>query len=175
MRPAQAASREVEGKWLAVSGTEIAVLAATYGWPSRDAALADVEGEGLPEGDVTRRAANACRAYLESGEPIPEQPLDLSRFPAFTSAVLRAVAAIPRGEVRTYGEIAVIAGSPGAARAVGQVMAHNPLAPIVPCHRVVGAKGLVGFGGGTDGLPRKRAMLEREGAVLPFGDPAAGS
>ena len=168
MNPTEAAVREVQGQWLAVSGRREGILAATYGRPTREDALSDVRGDGLPEGRLTKRAADACVRYLQQGKPIPELPLDLSRFPEFTAAVLLAVSRIPKGEVRTYGEIAAMAGSPRAARAVGQVMAHNPLAPIVPCHRVVGVNGLVGFGGGQEGLPRKRAMLEWEGAALPF-------
>jgi len=63
--------------------------------------------------------------------------------------------------VLSYGEVAVQIGSPGAARAVGQVMATNPLAPVVPCHRVIAANGsLGGFG---PGLPAKVALLQREG------------
>jgi len=70
--------------------------------------------------------------------------------------------AIPRGETRTYGQIARQVGSPRAARAVGQAMANNPWPVIVPCHRVLGSDGrLTGFGGG---LEMKRRMLEMERA-----------
>ena len=71
---------------------------------------------------------------------------------------------IPRGQTRTYGELARMAGSPGAARAVGQAMARNPWPIIVPCHRVLGSDGaLTGFGGGVD---MKRRMLQMEGALV---------
>lgn len=74
------------------------------------------------------------------------------------------VAKIPRGQTRTYGQVAAAAGRPGAARAVGTIMAHNRDTKRVPCHRVVRADGKVGdyaFGG-----PKKKlALLKREGAL----------
>lgn len=79
----------------------------------------------------------------------------------FDQRVWDACRKIPAGKVTTYGTIAKMLGSPGAARAVGNALNHNPDAPAVPCHRVVGADGrLVGYAGG---LTRKRAMLEAEG------------
>ena len=77
-------------------------------------------------------------------------------------AIYRVVAAIPPGETMTYGEVAAAVGRPRAARVVGAAMAHNPLPPVVPCHRVVGADGsLRGYGGG---LAMKRALLAMERA-----------
>lgn len=71
---------------------------------------------------------------------------------------------IPYGAMWTYGEMAQRLGDPGAARAVGRANNQNPVAIIVPCHRVVGAGGaLIGFGGGLD---RKRALLNLEAAGL---------
>lgn len=79
---------------------------------------------------------------------------------AFQVAVWRALRDIPYGETVSYGELAAAIGRPGAARAVGLANGRNPIAVIVPCHRVIGADGsLVGFGGG---LSRKRALLELE-------------
>ena len=78
-------------------------------------------------------------------------------------AVWSALAGIPYGEMRTYGQIATTVGDRDAARAVGIACNHNPIAIVLPCHRVVGADGkLVGFGGG---LPRKRFLLELEARV----------
>ena len=82
----------------------------------------------------------------------------------FAQKVYAVVAKIPRGQTRTYGEVARAAGRPGAARAVGTIMAHNRDTRRVPCHRVVRADGKVGdyaFGG-----PKKKlALLRREGAL----------
>lgn len=87
-------------------------------------------------------------------------PLDLRGLPAFDASVYRVVAAIPAGETLTYGDVAVIAGSPGAARAVGNAMARCPLFPAVPCHRVVRASdGWSGWGGD---VALKRRLLEAE-------------
>lgn len=90
-------------------------------------------------------------------------PLSIRRGSAFERAVWAELCRIPYGETRTYGEIAASTGDRGAARAVGVACNRNPLAVVVPCHRVVGAGGkLVGFGGG---LPRKRILLELEARV----------
>lgn len=74
---------------------------------------------------------------------------------------------VPYGETVTYGELAVMAGRPGAARAVGTTMARNPVPFVIPCHRVVAANGIGGYGGGyggtlSDGIALKRALLDLE-------------
>lgn len=99
-------------------------------------------------------------AYEEGRGPRPEVELDLSGFTEFQREVIAAVQSIPRGKTLTYGEVALLAGRPGAARAVGQVMARNPFAIVIPCHRVVSRKGLGGFGWGLD---IKKRLLELEG------------
>jgi methylated-DNA-[protein]-cysteine S-methyltransferase len=76
----------------------------------------------------------------------------------------RALRAVPRGEVVTYGELAALAGSPGAARAAGSVCATNRFWLLVPCHRVVAATGLGGYG--SSGLGLKRRLLELEGVPV---------
>lgn len=92
---------------------------------------------------------------------------DLPLSPAGSPFQLRVWAAlreIPYGRTTTYGEIAADLGHPTAARAVGLANGRNPLAVIVPCHRVIGRDGtLTGFGGGLD---RKRWLLEHERSVL---------
>jgi methylated-DNA-[protein]-cysteine S-methyltransferase len=78
----------------------------------------------------------------------------------FQRRVWQALLTIPYGETRSYGEIAEQIGASGAARAVGLANGRNPIAIIVPCHRVIGASGsLTGYGGGLD---RKRTLLEME-------------
>jgi methylated-DNA-[protein]-cysteine S-methyltransferase len=78
----------------------------------------------------------------------------------FELAVWDQLTRIPYGETRSYGFVARAVGEPGGAQAVGAANGRNPLAVVVPCHRVIGADGsLVGFGGG---LPRKRFLLDLE-------------
>lgn len=80
----------------------------------------------------------------------------------FQRRVVKACRAIPRGERRSYGELAVAAGSPGAARAVGQVMAANRHPLIVPCHRVVAAGGRIGGFSAPEGITMKCRLLNME-------------
>ncbi|WP_435363011.1 methylated-DNA--[protein]-cysteine S-methyltransferase [Haloarchaeobius sp. DYHT-AS-18] len=88
------------------------------------------------------------------------------RFPGtFTGDVMREMAAIPRGETRTYGDLAAALDSSPVA--VGQACGRNPVPVIVPCHRVVGTDWLGGFSGETEGdrVDLKRRLLEHEGAI----------
>jgi O-6-methylguanine DNA methyltransferase len=89
-------------------------------------------------------------------------PLDL-RGTGFQQACWRALQAIPYGETRTYADIARAVGKPNAFRAVGMANNRNPVAIVVPCHRVIASDGtLCGYGGGLD---VKRKLLELEGAL----------
>ena len=89
-----------------------------------------------------------------------ETPLAGIEGAGFERRVWRALTEIPFGETVSYGEIAKRIGQPSAARAVGLANGRNPIAVIVPCHRVIGANGtLTGYGGG---LERKRLLLELE-------------
>jgi methylated-DNA-[protein]-cysteine S-methyltransferase len=82
----------------------------------------------------------------------------------FQLRVWQALRTIPYGHTCSYGELAAQLGSPGASRAVGLANGRNPLAVVVPCHRVIGSDGtLTGYGGGLD---RKRWLLGHESAVL---------
>ena len=114
-----------------------------------DAALADLAGI------VSDLAAGKRRAEADT------LPLDVHAT-AFRRRVWEALRRIPLGETRSYGEIAVAVGAPGAARAVGTACATNPVPIVVPCHRVVAANGKLG--GYSGGLARKRQLLSAEGA-----------
>jgi methylated-DNA-[protein]-cysteine S-methyltransferase len=106
------------------------------------------------------------RRQLEAYFAGDREGFDLELAPRGTPFQLRvwsALRAIPYGETASYGEIAHAAGQPGAARAVGGANNRNPIAIIVPCHRVIGAGGaLTGYGGGLD---RKRYLLALEAGV----------
>ena len=88
------------------------------------------------------------------------EPIDWSLTRGFARRVLEATARIAYGEVRTYGEVAASAGSPRAVRAAGNGLGSNPLAVVVPCHRVVRTGG--GVGGYTGGIERKEFLLTLE-------------
>ncbi len=91
-------------------------------------------------------------------------PIDLEWATPFQRALADALRAVPRGTVVSYGELAALAGRPGAARAAGSFCAQNRFMLIVPCHRVVGAAGLGGYG--SAGLDTKRRLLALEGLEL---------
>jgi O-6-methylguanine DNA methyltransferase len=103
-------------------------------------------------------------AYLERGAPCPRAELDLSDCTDFQKQIYSLVQAIPRGETRTYAQVALRAGHPGAARAVGRAMSANPFAILVPCHRVVAGGGLGGYLWGTE-MKEKLLRLEREKGI----------
>jgi len=91
--------------------------------------------------------------------------LDLDGVDGFRRTVLDTlVREVPWGETVSYGELAHMAGRPRAARAVGRVMATNPLPFVIPCHRVLAAGGRIGgYGSGSNAIDLKRALLAREG------------
>jgi methylated-DNA-[protein]-cysteine S-methyltransferase len=105
------------------------------------------------------------QAYF-AGEPVTfdDVPVDLEYETPFLERCAQALRRVPRGETVTYGELAALAGSPGAARAAGTFCARNRLGLFVPCHRVVSAGGLGSYG--SHGLDYKRRLLELEGAAL---------
>jgi methylated-DNA-protein-cysteine methyltransferase-like protein len=87
---------------------------------------------------------------------------------SFTEQVYQVVRQIPAGKVATYGQVAQLVGSPGAARAVGTAMKHNPDIPRTPCHRVVGSDGSMhGYAAGGESV--KVQMLRDEGVVFAGG------
>jgi methylated-DNA-[protein]-cysteine S-methyltransferase len=125
---------------------------------------------GQPHPGISARA----RAHLDAAEQAlaqyfaghaPQLPaLDL-RGTEFQRRVWTALLHIPWGEVRTYGDVGKEIGLPGGARAVGGANHDNPVAILVPCHRVVTAGG--GLGGYGGGLERKRWLLAHEAAYAP--------
>jgi methylated-DNA-[protein]-cysteine S-methyltransferase len=130
-----------EGRWMAPRGTEGARWIEE---PNRF-------------GDVTRQLDE----YFSGTRRSFDLPLDL-RGPAFHQRCWQALLRIPYGQTWSYAQLASEVGSPLASRAVGQANHHNPVAIIVPCHRVIASNGtLAGFGGG---LAAKEFLLNLEGA-----------
>jgi AraC family transcriptional regulator, regulatory protein of adaptative response / methylated-DNA-[protein]-cysteine methyltransferase len=119
---------------------------------------ASIAAEDAGLGDWARQI---LRCIAAPGE-MPELPLDI-RGTAFQAQVWRALQKIPLGQTATYSEIAAALGRPKAVRAVAGACAANPLAVLVPCHRVVRRGG--DLGGYRWGIARKRALLELEQAA----------
>jgi methylated-DNA-[protein]-cysteine S-methyltransferase len=102
--------------------------------------------------------------YFEGRRRDFDLSIDWALASAFGRRILKATAAIPFGQVSTYGKVAAQAGNPKASRAAGRALGANPIPIVVPCHRVVGTNGqLTGY---TGGLQRKVALLQIEGIVL---------
>jgi methylated-DNA-[protein]-cysteine S-methyltransferase len=116
--------------------------------------------------DATARALTSRIARYLAGDDVSlrDVELDLSWATPFQRAVAEALRDVPRGEIVTYGELAALAGYPGAARAAGSFCAGNRFALLVPCHRVVGAAGIGGYG--ATGVGVKRKLLALEGVVV---------
>jgi methylated-DNA-[protein]-cysteine S-methyltransferase len=110
---------------------------------------------------LLRQAATQLQAYF--GGQLREFHLTLDmQGTDFQKRVWRQLQTIPYGETRSYAQIASAIGTPKAVRAVGSANGSNPIAIVVPCHRVIGSSGrLTGYGGG---LPLKKRLLELEGA-----------
>jgi methylated-DNA-[protein]-cysteine S-methyltransferase len=102
------------------------------------------------------------QAYFAGGRvPLDEVPVDLEYQSPFFDRCAAALRAVPRGETVSYGELAALAGAPGAARAAGTFCARSHLSLFVPCHRVVAAGGLGSYG--SYGVAYKRRLLALEG------------
>ena len=108
---------------------------------------------------ITRTRAWLAAYFRGTQSDVGDLPIAMHGAP-FEKNVWRALLRIPAGETRSYGSIAKEVGSPDAARAVGAANGANPIAIIVPCHRVIGSSGsLTGYGGGLD---RKSWLLDHE-------------
>lgn len=164
---------------IAVAASGGRLIAVEFGHRNESAALAS-----LRRRVSTLRGAPRSAENVESDEQLAANVLDrlqryargeavdLSNVPvamdhlsAFQRRVIKACRAIPPGERKTYGQLAAAAGSAGAARAVGQVMASNRTPLVVPCHRVVASGGGLGGFSAPEGLSMKRRLLELESAI----------
>lgn len=130
-------------------------------------------------GDAAARMLARARpvlAALLAGHDVPARAVrvDLADRPPFDERVLAAVRDVGWGETASYGEIARRVGAPRAARAVGGALGRNPVALLIPCHRIIATDGTIGGYGGdgwadrADALEQKRVLLAREGVTARF-------
>lgn len=125
-------------------------------------------GDDQPEIDETkadRAIAKQLDDWFAGRRHAFDLQLDLGEIDGFRREVLETLAReVPWGEVVSYGELAVLAGRPRAARAVGSAMRNNPIPFVIPCHRVIAAGNKIGgYGGGRNAVALKRELLAREG------------
>jgi methylated-DNA-[protein]-cysteine S-methyltransferase len=152
--------------WMALVGSGDTLKQLTFGHSTADAAIADIDPalrRGTRRGTWNRPLIARLKAYA-AGRPdnFADVPVDLGPLSPFRQRVIAGCRHIGPGQTRTYGELAAGAGSPGAARAVGQCMATNRIPLVVPCHRVVPANGKLGGYSGGQGTATKRRLLEME-------------
>jgi len=132
-------------------------------WLGREA------GEPGKASPLSRETTRQLRDYFAGRRRTFDLPLRIEA-PEFTTSVLEALCGVPFGETVSYGDMAALVKHPRAARAVGQAVGANPLAVVVPCHRVLAAGNLLGgFGAGLDW---KRYLLELEGITWTEASPA---
>jgi AraC family transcriptional regulator of adaptative response/methylated-DNA-[protein]-cysteine methyltransferase len=150
---------------LLVGATDRGVCAVALG--ASDAELLEALRKEYPAAEI-RRDNGRIGPWVEqvlgslAGGPDPDLPIDI-RATAFQRRVWEELRAIPPGATRSYGEVARRIGRPTAARAVARSCATNPVALVIPCHRVVAAGG--GLGGYRWGVDRKRRLLSKEHAT----------
>jgi methylated-DNA-[protein]-cysteine S-methyltransferase len=157
--------------WMAWTSSAAGLRALRFGYARRAelveaAGLVSAVSAGEPELATADLAARLQRLARGETTDLSDLGCDLQRLGPFARRVLQACQAIPWGEVRSYGELAVEIGSPAAARAVGTALARNPLPLVIPCHRVVGHHGRLGGFSAPGGLATKARLLELEGHDL---------
>jgi len=130
--------------------------------------FAEPGGPARPDRVLARRFDDYFRGRGDLVD-IPVDLVDAALSDLQRHFLLTLRAEVPYGETVTYGELAELAGRPGAARAAGTAMAKNPVPFLIPCHRVVAANGIGGYGGGPDGVALKRTLLARERRARPTG------
>jgi methylated-DNA-[protein]-cysteine S-methyltransferase len=119
--------------------------------------------QNIKPSQIIKQASKQISEYFDGKRTEFDIPLDLQGQTPFRLKVLKACARIPFGHTLTYRDLAAKAGSPRGARAAGGAMANNPIALIVPCHRVIGSDwGLHGFSS-PGGLKTKAILLNHEG------------
>ncbi len=149
--PAQQLSLHTPLGDITLSALDDAIVALDWGWSSMHT-----------PSPLLERVCDWLNGFFDGDTDAPDVPLRPDGTD-FQKRVWHAMAAIPSGQTRSYGELAGELDS--AAQAVGNACGANPIPILIPCHRVVSARGLGGYSGG-DGLSTKTALLRLEGALL---------
>ena len=157
--------------WIAAAGSNRVLKFLTIGHPTEVAAIRAVAHGPLsatPEpGNWHPRLAKLLAAYgAGKHADFSEIEIDEQHFTPFQQKVVALCRQIHSGETLSYGELADQAGSPGAARAVGSVMAKNRYPLVVPCHRVIGSGGRLGGFSAPQGISLKQQLLNLEAKTL---------
>lgn len=156
--------------WVGLFGHPVEGVTRVFaGYPSPSSLLQQMTAEGIcaTEEEWNFPVQQRLQQFLKGGRDdfADVRIAPLWRTP-FQQKVIYHLRRISYGKTLTYGELAVLAGSPGAARAVGQVMATNPVPFLVPCHRVLGTQSRLGGFSAPAGVDLKRRLLEMEGAII---------
>ncbi len=141
---------------------EAAIIAVAF-HPERSAKLKQLGLSGEEHSNpLSQVAAKQMGEYFAGDRSEFDLPVKFVDMTPFAQAVLTCLSSVPYGEIISYGTLAALCGRPNAARAVGRIMAANPVPIIVPCHRVVGSSGkMTGYSGG-DGIKTKEWLLAFE-------------
>ncbi len=154
--------------WILLAWQDSNLTLISFGHASPAEAAKRATAEPIPPGDAPRwiaRLMQNLKKFAAGNEVVwGDLRLAWERRSEFQARVQEACRKIPRGEVRSYAELAAAAGSPGAARAVGSVMRMNRFPLVIPCHRVVAAGGKLGGFSCPAGIEMKRKLLALEGA-----------
>lgn len=158
--------------WMAGAWSEAGLKALVLPQGSPEAAMEKLAGElrispsslaaPMPAQGPVQTLVDEIERYFRGEGVIFSMRIDWSGYTPFQCRVLEITRAIPHGEVRSYGQVALESGSPGGARAVGGVMRANRTPLVVPCHRVLAAGG--SLGGFSGGLEMKEYLLKLEKA-----------
>lgn len=148
-----------------------------YAYTERGVLMITLGSEGRFLNDAKRRLGatpERCDPPPEFAERVAQgiarrdgSMVDWESLPGFLRKVLEGCAKIPWGQVQSYGDLALVVGAPGAARAVGTALSKNPIPLLIPCHRVVRAGGDIG-GYGLGGTATKERLLNDESGTAPL-------
>jgi methylated-DNA-[protein]-cysteine S-methyltransferase len=158
--------------WMAMVASDAAVEQLVFGYPSAAAALAALDGalaERAVAGDGWSWLVERLQDFAAGRRvDFDDVAIDLAHLGPFQRRVVEHCRAIRYGRTASYGQLAALAGSPRAARAVGTTMATNRFALIVPCHRVISADGSSGHYGAPGGRSTKERLLDMERRAVEF-------